>query len=115
MIKLFKKNVVLSACVFLFCFGSIQSESSNPVWGEEEGSLDWKSAIEKCKSNGMRMPTKAELLNLYKTKEFKKWNANWYWTGEESDKERAWAVVLNVGAILHIPKRYHNNVRCVSL
>jgi hypothetical protein len=115
MLQNLKINIGLYIIVFLFCFGSIQSETSNLIWGEEEGSLDWKSAIEKCKSTGMRMPTKGELLSLYKTKEFKKWNANWYWTGEESDKERAWAVVLNVGVILHIPKSYHNNVRCVGL
>lgn len=92
---------------------SIIAESPSLKWGREEGSLDWKSAIEKCKVTGMRLPTKKELLSLYNTRAYKKWQANWYWTGDESDAERAWAVVLNVGAILHIPKQYHNNVRCV--
>jgi hypothetical protein len=93
---------------------SIMAESPSLKWGREEGSLDWKSAIGKCAASGMRLPTKKELLSLYNTREFKAWEANWYWTGDESDSERAWAVVLNVGAILHIPKQYHNNVRCVN-
>lgn len=99
-------SILLSFCLF--------GESPSLNWGKEQGSLDWKSAIEKCKVAGMRLPTKKELLSLYKSREFKKWEANWYWTNDESDTERAWAVVLNVGAILHIPKQYHNNVRCIN-
>lgn len=112
-----KKGLITFNILFilLYYFSSIQSETLSLQWGKEEGSLDWKSAIEKCKASGMRMPTKKELLSLYNTREFKTWAANWYWTGDESDSERAWAVVLNVGAILHIPKPYHNNVRCVGL
>ena len=115
--QIFKKGLITFNILFilLFFFSSIQSESLSLQWGKEEGSLDWKSAIEKCKASGMRMPTKKELLSLYSTREFKTFAANWYWTSDESDSERAWAVVLNVGAILHIPKQYHNNVRCVVL
>ena len=115
--QIFKKGLITFNILFilLFFFSSIQSETLSLEWGKEEGSLDWKSAIEKCKASGMRMPTKKELLSLYSTREFKTFAANWYWTSDESDSERAWAVVLNVGAILHIPKQYHNNVRCVVL
>ena len=115
--QIFKKGLITFNILFilLFFFSSIQSETLSLQWGKEEGSLDWKSAIEKCKASGMRMPTKKELLSLYSTREFKTFAANWYWTSDESDSERAWAVVLNVGAILHIPKQYHNNVRCVGL
>ena len=101
--------------IVIFFSYSLFAESTSLEWGKEEGSLDWKSAIEKCKSNGMRLPNKKELLSIYNSREYKKWAANWYWTADESDTERAWAVVLNVGAILHIPKQYHNNVRCVGL
>ncbi|MDD1444244.1 DUF1566 domain-containing protein, partial [Dolichospermum sp. ST_sed3] len=85
MLRLRKEIVgLIIFIVFLFCLSSIQSETLSLQWGKEEGSLDWKSAIEKCKASGMRMPTKKELLSLYNTREFKTWAANWYWTGDES-------------------------------
>ena len=78
--QLFKKRLIPFNILFilLYFLGSIQSETLSLEWGKEEGSLDWKSAIEKCKANGMRMPTKKELLSLYNTREFKTWAANWY-------------------------------------
>lgn len=107
-----KVSRILMILAFLF-WCPIYSEASGQNWGKEEGSLNWKSAVEKCKSNGMRLPTKKELLSLYKTKEYKKWEQNWYWTNDELDTERAWIVVLNVGDTAHIPKQYHNFVRCI--
>lgn len=102
--------------IILFLFlvtAGIYPESDRIFWGTEEGSLDWKSALEKCKSNGMRLPTKKELLSVYKSREIKKWQHNWYWTSDELDPERSWIVVLNVGDTVHIPKQYHNYVRCI--
>ena len=93
----------------LFFTLAIYPESEKISWANEEGSLDWKSALDKCKSNGMRLPTKKELLSVYKSREIKKW----YWTSDELDSERAWIVVLNVGDTVHIPKQYHNYVRCI--
>lgn len=104
------KTIFLS---FLISFLPILAEDTSISWGDELGSLDWKKANEKCIANNMRLPTKKELLSLYKTREFKKWSGNWYWTADELDTERAWAVVLNVGTIVHIPKQYHNHVRCI--
>lgn len=98
----------------LILFSSFTAHSEILNWALEEGSLDWKSAVEICKSKSMRLPTKKELLSVYKTSERKKWKNNWYWTNDELDKERAWIVVLNVGDIVHIPKHYHNHVRCIQ-
>lgn len=101
--------------LFFFLVISIYSESEVRKWGQEEGQLDWKTANNICKANNMRLPTKKELLSLYKSPQRKSWTGNWYWTGDELDKEKAWTVVLNVGDIIHIPKQYHNHVRCISV
>jgi len=101
--------------ISIFISYSNQAESNFRKWGKEEGQLNWKNAVDKCKSNNMHLPTKKELLSLYKSPERQKWEGNWYWTSDELDSQRAWAVVLNVGDTLHIPKQYHNHVRCISI
>ncbi|HMV42398.1 MAG TPA: hypothetical protein PK079_01010 [Leptospiraceae bacterium] len=105
--------MLLKFILFISFFILPLTAEVNNQWGKEFGSLTWADANKKCQENGMRLPTKSELLSLYKTREFKKWNENWYWTKDELDSERAWAVVLNVGTILHIPKQYRNYVRCI--
>lgn len=104
----------LILCFLVLLSYSILGEISPLNWGKEQGSLNWKDAHEKCKLSGMRLPTKKELLSLYNTKDIKKMLNNWYWTSDELDTERAWIVVLNVGDTVHIPKQYHNSVRCVN-
>lgn len=107
----FKFNLII---ILIMVVGTSESKLSANSWGKEEGSLSWNRAKEKCELNGMRLPTKKELLSLYKSTERKKWNGNWYWSGDELDKERAWIVVLNVGDTAHVPKQYHNLVRCIN-
>ncbi|HPT41155.1 MAG TPA: hypothetical protein PLG15_02095 [Candidatus Gastranaerophilaceae bacterium] len=44
----------------------------------------WKGADNACRAYGMRLPTKAELQDMYKQrKEIGNMNPGWYWSGEE--------------------------------
>ncbi|HMW07357.1 MAG TPA: FecR family protein [Leptospiraceae bacterium] len=54
------------------------------TWGPEQKKATWVEAKKKCDSLGMRLPSKAELLEIYRSQGvFKDWQYINYWTGEE--------------------------------
>lgn len=57
--------------------------------------VDWNQANEYCKSIGMELPSKEELVLLYelykqRTDYFPKRDYHWYWSSTESSSTHAW-------------------------
>lgn len=64
--------------------------------------VDWRQATEYCKSIGMGLPTKEELMilcELYKQRPdyFPKRGYHWYWSSTESSSTNAWTQYFGNG------------------
>lgn len=83
---------------------------------DEAESLSWYDAKKKCESlgDGWRMPTKAELNCLYKSKDkiggFKR---DWYWTGEKVGDWNYWVQSFSNGKQFGYSGSNSAKLRCV--
>ncbi|MBK6607412.1 MAG: caspase family protein [Leptospiraceae bacterium] len=89
------------------------------TWSAYQGAMNWHNAKSKCAGLGMRLPTKDELVALYKS------GASWrnagcsdgicaYWSSTEYSAEGAYTVSMNSGSVSSYGKDHsYNDVRCV--
>ncbi len=60
------------------------------IWSPYLGELNWESAENKCKSMGMRLPDRTELLLAFKSGAYESWKKDntrlWFWTSEDYEK-----------------------------
>ena len=90
------------------------------------GKMDWYSAVSACRNlgNGWRLPSKEELLAIYKVKSTlnstlaavgDELPEDWYWSSTESDSGCAWLVGMRGrGYTSNDSKHDDNYVRAVS-
>jgi len=83
-------------------------------WSEDLGEMDWDEATKKCKEMGGRLPTRAELLDLYDNhrEECKEMGGS-YWSSTEYNSYNAWGVNFYNGFVYSNFKCYSFSVRCV--
>lgn len=92
--------------------------------------MPWDNAIAACRNlgNGWRLPSREELLAIYKVKSTLNSTLaavgdeltstggpeGWYWSSIECSSDRAWNVSMNNGNTEHNPKDINLSVRAVS-
>ena len=65
-------------------------------WGEDEGDKNFTDARRTCESKKMRLPAKAELMQIYKSGATG-WRKDWYWSNETVSDKQAIHVDLRNG------------------
>jgi len=91
----------------------------NLEWSEDLGEMTWQEAIDKAKEIGARLPTRAELVDLYDNhstkcqKLIKDSPSNTFWSLTEGSATAAWRVALGPGYTASYYKTASNQVRCV--
>lgn len=112
------KLLIISLISFCIAFSSslYSKEKSKPKskkktiieWSDYQGEFDWESAKEKCKSFGMRTPTRSELEDAYKNKNMQTWSTDGaiYWTEEELTPESAFEQFLSFMPIYWTSEAY---------
>ncbi|HMV79160.1 MAG TPA: hypothetical protein PL048_05570 [Leptospiraceae bacterium] len=89
---------------------------SNRKWSEDQGYMNWKDAMKKCGSIGMRLPKPQELKEAYAAGITESWksDARYYWSSERS-KEDNWIKFFNIYTGItgsNFETSYHK-VRCL--
>lgn len=84
-------------------------------WSAYMGNMNWEDAKAKCKSIGMRLPTRTELKAAYEAKLTEPWTANgsYYWTSEECSEASAYNFTVADGIVFNISKTNVSRVRCI--
>lgn len=76
-----KRNVPQKTEVFR------QSLTSYGIWSSYLGEFSWEGAEQKCRSAGMRLPDRTELLLAFRSGAYETWKKDsrnlWFWTSEE--------------------------------
>lgn len=89
------------------------------------GEMPWSSAVQTCNNlgNGWRLPTRDELLAIYKVKSTLNQTLaavgdtieyGFYWSSTEENLDCAWNVDMFIGNTYDSSKYYYNSVRAVS-
>ncbi|MCB1189082.1 MAG: DUF1566 domain-containing protein [Leptospiraceae bacterium] len=119
------KLFLLIYIIFIFLSGcNVKHEyvvASGLKWGRYEGELNWKNAIQRCKKQGMRLPTKKELLSAYDSgkRELRCYeNYCRYWSSSSyaTEKDNAYVVSFypeDDFRVYHYRKYLPFHVRCV--
>ena len=88
-------------------------------WSDYQGRMNWKDAIKKCASIGMRLPTRKELMTAHRAKATEYWKTDWeksyawYWTSEEHSADIAYSFIIDDGRDYYFLKEDHWHVRCI--
>lgn len=76
-----KKSLPFKAEIFR------QSLTSYGIWSSYLGEFTWEGAEQKCRSVGMRLPDRTELLLAFRSGAYETWKKEtgnlWFWTSEE--------------------------------
>jgi hypothetical protein len=96
------------------------------TWSVHKGSFNWNKAIEVCKKDNMRLPTKSELKNLFDSGDYRRFYPDsWHWSSDELSSDggmikigkipqKAYDVFLQKGEHGKSLKAEIRNVRCVK-
>jgi len=99
--------------LFMAAFLLLGSAIFAGTWGPEEDRMDWASAQARCESKGMRLPTRSELLAVFRSGLAKSWMHDYYWTGEEASPGNAYDVHVIRGEVYNFVKYGSSYVRCI--
>lgn len=86
-------------------------------WSSYLGQMKWEDAKNKCASIGMRLPTREEAINAFKSGETKAWESDGdgHWTSDEFTKGSAYYIVVASGFASHYGASEDlGHVRCIK-
>lgn len=108
-----KTSALFATVVFGVAIGATALRSEGANWGPEAGPMAWSEAQTHCRARGMRLPTRNELLDLFKSGEHTSWKYAHYWTNEEAAPDWAHEVHITGGTVEAEFKTEPLFVRCV--
>lgn len=94
----------------------MRKASDEKRWSEYQGIMNWDEAVKKCKSLGMRLPTRLEWQGMYQynlEKFMELDHSSFYWTSEEYSSDSVYSFRIDYGSITILKNYYIINVRCI--
>ena len=92
-------TVLLPVSIPLEIFGNKpflkKPDSYKWKWSEIQGTMDWDSAMEKCKGLKMRLPSRDELFSAYEDELMDSWEFGSYWTLSEDKNDSKKAIIID--------------------
>ena len=84
------------------------------IWSEYQGDMTWNEANNKCKANGMRLPTIYELKDAYKIRLTKGWQKDgfYYWSSTPYDAKAYYRIDIEFGEIDNRHTNVKEGLRC---
>jgi hypothetical protein len=99
---------------------TVQINQQKSNWSDYQGTMHWEEASAICKSRGMRLPTRQELVTAQKDGLWEKWKKErvykftYYFTSEEYSTDSVYYVKMHNGKVFISYKQgFACDVRCI--
>lgn len=76
--------------------------------------MNWKMAVQKCTEQKMRLPSREELISVYRSDQRNDWiqEGPTYWTSDEKSRENAFYINMKTGYTGYLFKSFPYSVKC---